>query len=91
MPIRSLVSLDNTIAFTDANGLSRTVTAAGIPAANKTTPAAAEAWLNANLSPLTDGSYQIVAHVFTVTPVLSVALLVLTPGDPIPTKWWGGP
>lgn len=86
-PIRSITITDNQIQFVDYRGGTRTIAAASIPVAQNTA-AKVETYLNTTWLPSVRGAdYQIVIHVFSISP-LKAAVLVTGVGVSVPANWW---
>lgn len=84
--IRSLSTGNDFITISDHMGV-RTFNASTIPVAQNTI-AKVETWLNTvGLPAITDGAYQIQAHVNSINP-LNVSLITANPDIVIRANWW---
>ncbi len=85
-PIQSLAVAAGLITIVDQSGTTVVTTAIVPPTA---IPSIAEAWLNGTWVPANIVGYQLLFHVFTVAPHLTVAVLTLPFGASVPSAiWW---
>jgi hypothetical protein len=84
-PVQSLTLADDLINIQDVNGAFVVTTSMVPPTA---VPAIAEAWLNGTWVPANIVGYQLVFHVLTMVPHMTVKLLALDMGVAIPVNWW---
>jgi hypothetical protein len=85
-PVRTILTADNLIQFTDFKGIQRTLLAASIPVGNNT-PSKVETFINTIWIPANVTDYQMRVHVFSIAP-LRVALGTWNMNETIPPNWW---